>query len=241
MEIEQIVLRKTQVKAFDPRTKLLMLMLIAILTMAGDITGIKMYFRLMLGLLPAVLLSMNNEWKKSVGYTSLFFIGWLIESFLALRFTGIPGMLLLIISGVITRFVPSLVMGAYFIRTTQVDHLITALHNWHVPNVLTIPIAVVFRFIPTIKEEADSINHAMRIRNINGKMALKQPIKYIEYRLVPLMSSIIRIGDDLSAAALTRGLGGKPQRTSIYDIKMRSMDYAALVVTLIIAFGYLYR
>lgn len=240
MEIEHVLLYKIQARALDPRTKLLMLLFIAILTMAGDITGIKIYFRLMLGLLPAVLLAMDNEWKKSAGYTGLFFVGWVIESFLALRFTGMLGMVLLIISGLITRFVPSLVMGYFFIKTTQVDHLITALHKWRVPNVLTIPIAVIFRFIPTIKEEADSINNAMRIRNINGKMILKQPIKYIEYRLVPLMSSIVRIGDDLSAAALTRGLGGKPQRTSIYDVRLRSIDFAALAVTMIIVLGYMF-
>lgn len=240
MGIDQVNLFKLQPKVLDPRTKLLMLILIATLTMSGDITGTKVYFRLILGLLPAALLAMDNEWRKSLIYAGIFSVGWMIESFLVLQFTEALSMVLLIISGLITRFVPSLVMGYFFIKTTQVDHLIAALHKWHVPSVMTIPIAVIFRFIPTIREESDSINNAMRIRDINGKMALKQPIKYIEYRLVPLMSSIVRIGDDLSAAALTRGLGGKERRTSIYDIGFHGIDFTILIVTMIVALGYMF-
>ncbi|MGL9971911.1 energy-coupling factor transporter transmembrane component T [Enterococcus sp. DIV1420a] len=240
MEIKHLHLYKIQTTALDPRTKLLILLFIAVLTMAGDITGIKIYFRLILGLIPAVLLAIDSDLKKSVGYTGLFLGGWLIESFLLLRFAGGVSMVLLIISGLITRFVPSLVMGYYFIKTTQVAHLITALHKWHVPDVLTIPVVVIFRFIPTIKEETSSITNAMRIRNINGKMTLQHPIKYIEYRLVPLMSSIVQIGNDLTAAALTRGLGGKSQRTSIYDVKLRNLDLTVLVVTMMVVLCYIF-
>lgn len=240
MGIDQVNFFKNQAKVLDPRTKLILLILIATLTMSGDITGTKIYFRLILGLLPATLLAMDNEWKKSFIYAGLFSVGWVVESFLALQFTGVLGMVLLIISGLITRFVPSLVMGYFFIKTTQVDHLIAALHKWHVPSVMTIPTAVIFRFIPTIREEAASINNAMRIRNINGQMVLKQPIKYIEYRLVPMMSSVVRIGDDLSAAALTRGLGGKDRRTSIYDVGFHGVDIAILIVTMIVALGYMF-
>lgn len=35
----------------------------------------------------------------------------------------------------------------------------------------------------------------------------------LEYRLVPLMVSVVKIGDELSAAALTRGLGAPVKRT----------------------------
>ena len=35
----------------------------------------------------------------------------------------------------------------------------------------------------------------------------KNPFLMLEYRLVPLMVSVVKIGDELSAAALTRGLG----------------------------------
>ena len=37
----------------------------------------------------------------------------------------------------------------------------------------------------------------------------------VEYRLVPLMVSVVKIGDELSAAALTRGLGA-PSDAQMY-------------------------
>ena len=45
----------------------------------------------------------------------------------------------------------------------------------------------------------------MKMRNI--RFGGKNPFLMVEYRLVPLMVSVVKIGDELSAAALTRGLG----------------------------------
>lgn len=223
----------------DPRTKLLLMIFVATLTLTGEIVGVKIYFRLLLALLPGVLLSTSKtHFKQAMIYTVGIAFGWLIESFLVNQFTGIVGMILLMGSGIITRFLPSLMMGYYFISTTQVDELIAALQKWHIPVHITIPLAVMFRFIPTIQEESSSIKDAMRMRDVNGLYALKSPIKYVEYRFVPLMSSIVRIGDDLSAAALTRGLGGQSSRTSIHDVAIKGMDYLVLLISVAILSAY---
>ncbi len=44
----------------------------------------------------------------------------------------------------------------------------------------------------------------MKMRGI--RFGGKNPFLMLEYRLVPLMVSVVKIGDELSAAALTRGL-----------------------------------
>ena len=44
------------------------------------------------------------------------------------------------------------------------------------------------------------------------------PTAILEYRIIPLMMSVVKIGDELSAAALTRGLGGLKHRTTIANI-----------------------
>lgn len=46
----------------------------------------------------------------------------------------------------------------------------------------------------------------------------------LEYRLVPLIISIVKIGDELSAAALTRGLGAPGKRTDICNIGFHVQD-----------------
>lgn len=230
-----------QTVLLDPLTKMIVLVIVATLTMSGEIVGMKIYARLLLALLPGVLLFTTRKLQKiSRVYVCAIGLGWTVESFFALQVTGLLGMLLLIVSGLITRFLPSLLMGYYFISSTQVDELIAALQQWRVPKQLTIPLAVMFRFVPTIKEEASSIRDAMRMRHIGGIQALKNPVKYLEYQLVPLMASIVRIGDDLSAAALTRGLGGRATRSSIYDVKFHVSDYLLLLTAFLLLFGYMY-
>ena len=86
--------------------------------------------------------------------------------------------------------------------------------------------SVVFRFIPTLGEESAAITDAMRMRGIQfgTKKFWQAPTAIIEYRIIPLMMSVVKIGDELSAAALTRGLGGLKHRTTIANIGFTFCD-----------------
>ena len=55
----------------------------------------------------------------------------------------------------------------------------------------------------------------------------------IEYRLVPLMVSVVKIGDELSAAALTRGLGAPVKRTNICKIGFHVQDIVIILLCLL--------
>ena len=94
-------------------------------------------------------------------------------------------------------------MGYYLIESTTVSEFVAAMERVHIPQKIVIPLSVVFRFFPTIREEYAAIGDAMKMRGIS---TLRSPIKMLEYRVVPLMISIANIGEELSAAALTRGL-----------------------------------
>ena len=98
----------------------------------------------------------------------------------------------------------------------------------HVPDGITISLAVVMRFFPTIREEYAAINDAMRMRGIafgGGKVS-----KMIEYRMIPLLFSCVSIGEELSAAAVTRGLGAPVRRTSPYELRMNAADYVMIAL-----------
>ena len=100
----------------------------------------------------------------------------------------------------------------------------------HVPDELTIPMCVMFRFFPTVREEYASIRAAMRMRGIGfggGKVA-----KMLESRMVPMLSCSAKIGDELSASALTRGLGVSRKRTNICHIGFGIWDYAVFLLVL---------
>ena len=132
---------------------------------------------------------------------SVRFTFWNIPYFANGAFAGI----LLIIVMIINRFLPAYLMGAYVINTTTVSEFKAAMDKLHMPDALTIPMCVMFRLFPTIREENDAIRSAMKMRGIRfggGKAG-----KMLEYRVVPMITCTAKIGEELSASALTRGLG----------------------------------
>ena len=78
------------------------------------------------------------------------------------------------------------------------------------------------RFFPTIKEEYMAIRDAMKMRGIT--FGGGNAVKMVEFRMIPLLFSCVNIGDELSAAAITRGLGGKVRRTSVVELKLHAQD-----------------
>jgi energy-coupling factor transport system permease protein len=108
------------------------------------------------------------------------------------------------------------------------------MQKMHIPDGITISLAVVMRFFPTIKEEYASIRDAMKMRGI--MLGGGNAVRMIEYRMIPLLFSCVNIGDELSAAAITRGLGGKVKRTSVETLKMGPADYL-LAALFTAAFG----
>ena len=72
-------------------------------------------------------------------------------------------------SSIWNKMVPSAMMGYYLLSTTKVSEFVLAMQRMHIPEAFIIPFSVMFRFFPTIFEEAESIGNAMRMRGITGK------------------------------------------------------------------------
>jgi len=148
------------------------------------------------------------------------------------RLGGVVGMLVLAYASIIMQFMPTMITVWYCIGTTKISEFMAAMNRMHLPQGLSISIAVMMRFFPTLAEEYRSIRDAMKMRGIRfggGKVS-----KMAEYRLIPLLFSSISIGDELSAAAVTRGLGAPVRRTNVCEIGLHARDWAVIgfVVTL---------
>lgn len=126
-------------------------------------------------------------------------------------------------------------MGYYLIESTTVSEFVAAMERVHIPQKIVIPLSVVFRFFPTIREEYAAIGDAMKMRGIS---TLRSPIKMLEYRVVPLMISIAYIGEELSAAALTRGIGAPTKRTNICNIGFGALDVIFVAASLACWIGF---
>lgn len=68
------------------------------------------------------------------------------------------------------------------------------MERMHLTEKIVIPLSVIFRFFPTISEEYQAISECNE--NEGYPVWREKSILMVEYRLVPLMVSVVKIGDD---------------------------------------------
>ncbi len=215
----------------DPRTKILLLILISVFVLGGTDGEAMKFFCIILSVLPFVLLFLSGKIKICLSGLGIICAGWAVQMFLLPISDGSIAFIIAAVSGIIIRFVPSIMMGRYLVSTTTVSEFIAAMERIHMTEKITIPLSVMFRFFPTVQEEFNAINSAMKMRGISFRG--KKKGKFIEYRIVPLMTCCVRIGDELSAAALTRGLDSSVKRTNICNIGFNILDYILLIFSMV--------
>lgn len=217
----------------DPRTKLMMLLAINLFTIAGSSEReIAVYGEVLLAVIPFILLIASNRYKPAVAYAFFYALALFFDLRIIQTATGLTHLIAAILTTLMLRFVPGLMMSYYMLATTRISEFLTAMERMHVTQKITIPFAVLFRFFPTIIEESRAIGRAMKMRGIGLKSIFHDPVAMLEYRMVPLMMSIVKIGDELSAAALTRGLGSPQKRTYICQIGFSLWDIFFLILIL---------
>lgn len=211
---------------FDPRTKmLLVIMTVAIMT--GGSGKLILYLRWALTAVPFLLLISERKFRTAFIYAGVYTAAYIAQILLMPIATGAVNFLLVALA-IAARLMPGIAMASYLVSTTTVSEFMASMERMHVPQKIAIPMSVMFRFFPTVGEEYAGISDAMRMRGI--RFGGGKPAKMLEYRLVPLMISCVKIGDELSAAALTRGLGAPVKRTNICEIGFRAWDIAAILL-----------
>ena len=220
----------------DPRTKVLVMLVLATLIF---FVHKNLILNSILVFIPIFLLISDKRYRPAFVYGGLFVIAIFVKIYGGkFEFPYLISMILGLIVELIFRFFPVFMFGYYIIKSTKPNEFISAMNLWHVPEAFIIPVSVVFRFVPTLAEENRSISNAMRMREIRfgTKKFLKNPSMILEYRLVPLMMSVAKIGEELSAAALSRGLGGLKKRTCMVELRFGIWDagMAILIGVLVI-------
>lgn len=124
------------------------------------------------------------------------------------------------------RMFPCLMVGCLMVKTISLRKFIVGLRKLHVPQNLIIPISVTLRYFPAIKEEAGYIRDAMRLRNVRG-------IEKLEALVVPLMISASETAEELSAAAVTRGIENPVPKTSVIRLHMGFLDWISIGLSIV--------
>jgi len=212
----------------DPRSKMLILALFSVVVMIDVVDGPAYIVRIVMTFIPVFLVCLEGKIHIAARFTVLFIAASLVQSYAQQHIGGISRMLILFVCFMITQFAPVMITVWYCISTTKISEFMAAMNRMHAPQGLSISLAVMMRFFPTLAEEYRSIRDAMKMRGIQfggGKAT-----KMVTYRLIPLLFSSISIGDELSAAAITRGLGAPVKRTNVCEIGFHIHDLIISIV-----------
>ena len=170
----------------------------------------------------------------SSGYIAAFSAFYAVQIYVLPHLTGILNFLVLFTTGFFCRILPSVAIAAYAVKTTTVSELISGMERIHMPKEVTIPLTVMFRFFPTVFQESEAISDAMKMRGI--KLGGKKSSKILEYKLIPMITCSVKIGEELSAAAITRGLGAPVKRTNICQLKFNFADVVLILFCCFVVF-----
>lgn len=209
---------------FDPRTKLVLLLEANLLLFLHVDTRTEALLTALF-VAPLILAGrLRSTVRFAVIYTALLGLG-MVEPPTDGRWAWLAIVPMLAVG--IRMLLPCLITGAYAFTTTSLGEFTAALRRIHVPEAVIIPCIVVIRFFPTLRRDYRHIRDAMALRGIptGGGSLLRHPAQSLEYVIVPLLMNATVVAQDLSVAALTKGLGGPGRHTSMADIRMTPFDW----------------
>lgn len=212
----------------DPRTKIVLCLTVSFIMLDSTTSPMVNTLQIALAALPLIFLLMLRKYKMAVYYLCAYVFASLVPQLLVPLLPDIINLLFTGMIALMTQILPGMMMAYFLIVSTSVSGFVTAMDRMHVPKSISVPMSVLFRFFPTIVEEYGHVRDAMRMREVGN---LRQPMAMLEYRMVPFMTSIVSIGNDLAASALTRGLSAPGKRTHVCPIGFTWRDGLAFVLT----------
>ena len=214
----------------DPRTKVLIFLTSSLVCVSSySDLGIAI-FSVMLCILFALCGKPMTALKAGIALGGVLFMrAVLVNS------QGAPEVVVGVISLVTTSFMfafPTLMSVYFIVKTTRISHFLSAFQAMHVPVKVVVPVAVFFRFLPTVTDEWNGIRKAMAFRGISLSpvQIITHPWRTIEYMLIPMLFSSISVMDELAAATMARGMDIDVKRSSYEEVKLRAADYLLIIL-----------
>ena len=211
-QIKQIIEQQTfhGSALLDPRCKILLLVCIGFVSyfLAGEVVSLALM--LVYGLLIAV--GNGGKWAAKM-----------IVTYIVVAYVQVPvlSVIMSVFGVTLLKLVPIVMMGLWILRTTYMDDLMVALQRMRLPQAVTIPLVVMFRYIPTLRIEYRQIRSTMDIRGISDTLwkRVAHPLASMEYILIPLLMRCLKVTDELAASGTTRGLELECRRYALRPIR----------------------
>ena len=200
---------KSQSVSFDPRTKLLLLITVSGILVQGKMEGMLIGVNLCMLAVPLLFFWMDKRYKKTIKYGLIFLTGVILELGILPRLTGQSAVLAAAVISLMIKIMPGLALGMHIVMATEPAELLCALQKMHMPNVIIWTLDAIY------------------IRMGGIKQLILRPVTALEFVFVPLIMSVVSIGNELLMAVLTKGFSMNGERTNVRVQKLRVQDYVA--------------
>lgn len=212
----------------DPRTKLFLILLCVLSAMFAP----NLYFQFALVAVIGLLAALCGKWQYALRGILAYALICAFTVWCMGVMTGTWRTMFVAFLGLIHKVYACGMLAGLVISTTKVGEFLSAMTRLHVPKKLTIPIAVMLRYLPTIREDWHYIRDAMRLRDVSPTLwgFLKAPALTVNCIYVPLLTAASKAADELSIASVTRGIENPKPRTCLINIRMQAADFLVLVL-----------
>lgn len=133
------------------------------------------------------------------------------------------------------RIVTMVLATTLLLICTPIDHFVAAMRQARVPHVIVFIVMTALRFIPTLQHRAEQVLDAQRARGatVDQGGMIRRVRAYIPV-MIPLLTSGIRMSEDLAAAMINRGWGATKRPTALLTLHAGARDAVAIVILLLI-------
>ncbi len=214
----------------DPRTKFLIFLASGLLTLSSySDTGVAVY-----SLFLCVVIALCG--KPLTAFKSALPLGVVLYLRAVLQTSkGAPSVIVVLITALSTVFMfgfPMVMSLILIIKTTKISQFLSAFQAMHLPVRVIIPVAVFFRFLPTVADEWNGVRKAMAFRGIrlSPVQIICHPWRTIEYVLIPMLFSSIAVMEELAASTMARGMDVDIKRSSYEEIKFGPADFCLVLI-----------
>ena len=212
----------------DPRTKLFLILLCVL----SAVFAPNLYFQFVLVTFIGLLAAVNGKWRYALRGIFAYALICTFTVWCMGVLTGTWRTMFVAFLGLVHKVYACGMLAGLVISTTKVGEFLSAMAHLHIPKKLTIPIAVMLRYLPTIREDWRFIKDAMRLRDVSPTLwgFLKAPAMTVNCIYVPLLTAASKAADELSIASVTRGIENPKPRTCLVSIRMQTGDILTLIL-----------
>jgi energy-coupling factor transporter transmembrane protein EcfT len=211
---------------FDPRTKLALLLLCVLCAMFSPNLCYQFALVVLIGFFAASCGKACYALRGIIAYALIcVFTVWCMGVM-----SGTWRTMFVAFLGLLHKVYACGMLAGVIIGTTRVNEFLSAMERLHCPKKLTIPIAVMLRYLPTIHEDWHFIKDAMRLRDVSPTLIgfLKAPAMTVNCIYVPLLTAASKAADELSIASVTRGIENPNKRTCLVNIRITVLDWMVM-------------